>query len=492
MTKLEFGINQIVESSKEAFATYKKTDGKERALFLRLIGEEIMNLGEELVQTVISETHLHKERIVGERGRTVDQLNKFADLVEEGSWKEATIDIGDPDRLPISKPDLRKLLIPTGTVVVFGAGNFPLAFSVAGGDTASALAAGNPVIVKGHPAHPETSQLVARAIQIAVEKSGLHEGVFNLVQSSDIETGKILVQHPLVKGVGFTGSTQGGFTLVKLAAERECPIPVFAEMGSINPVVIFEDALKQNYDSIASRLVASVNLGAGQFCTNPGLIVTTRSKGFDEFVLALQKEITSASGSQMFSEGVYRNYTINSEKMLGYSEVRIIAKGSLESDIKKVNPAIAMVSATDFMQKPQLHAEVFGPFSLLVVCNNRDELKQTINCLEGQLTATIHVSESELHHNIEIIEGLKEKCGRLLFNGVPTGVEVCAAMHHGGPFPATSDSRFTSVGMAAIKRFVRPLTYQDFPQELLPEELQDGNPLNIWRLVNDNWTKDSI
>lgn len=491
MTDLKTQVNDALKQASEAFKIYKNLPGKQKASFLRLIGEEMQNLGDELINTVIAESNLPEGRVRGELARTVGQLNKFADLVEEGSWREATIDLGDSTRQPLPKPDLRKLLIPVGPVVVFGAGNFPLAFSTAGGDTASALAGGNPVVVKGHPAHPETGKLVAGAIQKAIQKSGLHPGVFSHIQDTGYEAGKLLVQHPAAKAVAFTGSAQGGMALAKLASERTEPIPVFAEMGSINPVVVLPGALERDAASIASKLVASVNLGAGQFCTNPGLIITAKTEGFNAFIQELASQVKTAAGSRMFSEGVLRNYEMNSEKVFSYSEVKLIAKGD-EKVSGVVPPAIATVSAADFLQNPMLHEEVFGPFSLLVVCDNSKQVAEVVQSLKGQLTATLFATEDELAEQTELTGNLLEKCGRLLFNGVPTGVEVCAAMQHGGPFPATTDSRFTSVGTAAIKRFVRPVSFQDFPEKLLPPELQNSNPLNIWRTVDNRWTKDKI
>jgi NADP-dependent aldehyde dehydrogenase len=492
MTNLNDTVNKALEESVKAFKIYKKIQGKERAVFLRLIGEEIMNLGDKLVHTCTSETNLPEPRIIGERGRTVDQLNKFADLIDEGSWLEATIDTGNPSRQPAPKPDLRRMLVPLGPIIVFGAGNFPLAFSVAGGDTASALAGGNTVIVKAHPAHPKTGELVASAIRNAIQKLNLPEGVFSFIQDSGYEVGQLLVKHPFTKGIAFTGSFSGGMALVELASKREEPIPVFAEMGSTNPVVILKEALKNKYAEIAAKLVASVNLGAGQFCTNPGLIITTKTEGFDDFIRELSLQVQNASGAKMFSEGVLRNYNINSEKIFSHTEVSLVGKGKVEADSKKVPPAIGLVSAFDFINRPTLHEEVFGPFSLVVACESESQLKQVLETLKGQLTSTIHALENELEEKKEILDLLLEKCGRLLLNGVPTGVEVCSAMQHGGPFPATTDSRFSSVGTSAIKRFVRPVSYQDFSQSFLPKELQDSNPLKIWRLVNNQLSKDSI
>jgi len=492
MKDINATVNQALEDSVKAFKIFKNVPGKDRAIFLRLIGEEIMNLGDELVQTCVKETNLPEPRIVGERGRTVDQLNKFADLIEEGSWLEATIDTGNPHRQPAPKPDLRRILVPVGPVVVFGAGNFPLAFSVAGGDTASALAGGNTVIVKAHPAHPKTGELVAQAIRNAINKSKLPEGIFGFIQDSGYESGQLLVKHKFTKAVAFTGSFTGGMALVEIASKREEPIPVFAEMGSTNPVIIFKEALKNNFYAIAAKLVGSVNLGAGQFCTNPGLIITTKTEGFDDFIRELSLQVQNAAGAKMFSEGVTRNYIINSEKVFSYSEVSLIGKGKSGTVTDNVPPAIGLVSASDFIKHPSLHEEVFGPFSLVVACESESQLKEVLKTLKGQLTATIHALETELIDHKEVTEILLEKCGRLLLNGVPTGVEVSSAMQHGGPFPASSDARFTSVGTSAIKRFVRPVCYQDFPQNFLPKELQDSNPLNIWRQINNQWTKDPV
>jgi NADP-dependent aldehyde dehydrogenase len=492
MTDLTDQISQAMEQASRAFDIYKNVPGKARAAFLRLIGDEINRLGDELIQTVMAESNLPEGRVRGEKDRTTGQLNKFADLLVDGSWVEATIDTGDPARSPVPKPDLRKLLIPLGPVVVFGAGNFPLAFSVAGGDTASALAGGNPVVVKGHPAHPKTSQLVANAIKKAVQKAGLPEGVFELIQDSGHESGQMLVQDPQTKAVGFTGSQQGGMALVKLAAQRPEPIPVFAEMGSVNPVIILPDALKQNHASIAEKLVASVNLGAGQFCTNPGLIITMKTTGFDLFLQEIANQLKTAPGSRMLSDHVFRNYRLNSEKMFTYSEVSSINERSEIPKAGEVMPAAGLVKAADFIAKPSLREEVFGPFCLVVVCDTEKELLNVVHALKGQLTATIQAIQNEIKDRKALVSILLEKCGRLLFNGFPTGVEVCAAMQHGGPFPASSDSRYTSVGVSAIKRFVRPVSYQNFPQDLLPDELKNENPLNIWRLVNNQWTKDKF
>ncbi|WP_143470967.1 aldehyde dehydrogenase (NADP(+)) [Labilibaculum manganireducens] len=492
MSRLQTNISNTMEAAGRAFKVYKKLSGRERAKFLRLIGKEIYAIGDDLIHTVMEETNLPEGRVRGERDRTVGQIDKFADLLDEGSWLNAVIDAGDVERSPLPKPDLRKLHVPIGPVVVFGAGNFPLAFSVAGGDTASALAGGNSVVVKGHPAHPKTGALIANAIKQAVKKSGLPEGVFGFIEDSGYESGELLVKNPLTKAVGFTGSERGGRALYNLAAGRPEPIPVFAEMGSVNPVVVLPNALKNDHASIASKLVASVNMGAGQFCTNPGLLITTKSDGFDDFIENLVHEVKNTEGAEMYSESILRNYQLGTDKILSHSEIKVLGKSGSTTGPEKAVPVLGLVKATDFIAKPSMHEEVFGPFSLLVVCESAEQIIDVIEALKGQLTTTLWSYEDELDNYSGLISSLVEKCGRLLLNGVPTGVEVCSAMQHGGPYPASTDSRFTSVGVSAILRFVRPVSYQDFPQHLLPEELKNTNPLGIWRLVDNQWTKDPI
>lgn len=492
MTDLDTMINKTIESADKAFNEFQTVPGKKRALLLREIGKEINLLGDELIRVVTEETKLPEGRIRGERNRTTGQLNEFADLLEEGSWVEAIINTGDPQRNPLPRPDLRKMFVPVGPVVVFGAGNFPLAFSVAGGDTASVLAGGNPVIVKGHPAHPKTGKLVASAVKKAIRTTGLPDAIFSLITEPGYETGQLLVTHPLVKAGSFTGSLRGGRALMDLAAQRSEPIPFFTEMGSINPVIILEEALQKDAAGIAAKLVSSVNLNAGQFCTNPGLIITARTEKVNEFIRELISQVTATAGAAMFSEQVLRNYRENLERLLSYPEVRLIAKGSEEPGSNKVPPTMCMADASYFVENPVLQEEVFGPFSLVVICDSDDQIMEVVHALKGQLTMTIHAGANELNSRKKLTGSLIQKCGRLILNGIPTGVEVCAAMHHGGPYPASGDSRFTSVGVSAIRRFVRPVCFQDFPDELLPGELQNKNPLNIFRLINNRWTRDKI
>lgn len=482
-------IDSALQKAQAAFMLYKKTEPKKKAAFLRAIADEIEALGTELVSTAISETHLPEARIVGERGRTTGHCRMFADLIEEGSWVEARIDTALPDRTPAPKPDIRKMLVPVGPIVVFGAANFPLAYSTAGGDTISALAAGCTVIVKAHPAHAATSTLVAQAIDRAARKVGIEESVFQHVYGKSFEVGKALVEHPLTKGVGFTGSLAGGKALFDLAQRRPEPIPVFAEMSSINPVILLPDSLSQQAEKTAEMLASSITLGVGQFCTNPGLILAIDNPALEKFVGVLATQIEASTVGTMLHEGIAANYVTKLKQSLAQKGVKLEGKSSAASEDVPGMPAVASVSATDFLANELLTEEVFGPYSLIVRCKDRHELLLVIHHLKGQLTSSVIGLESELTQNADLIQLLQEKAGRLIINGVPTGVEVCPSMQHGGPYPSTTDSRFTSVGVDAIKRFVRPVSFQNFPQSLLPMELKYENPLSIWRLYNNEWRK---
>ncbi|MCE2996502.1 MAG: aldehyde dehydrogenase (NADP(+)) [Cyclobacteriaceae bacterium] len=482
-------INAAVLRSQEAFMSYKNSDRKKKAMFLRAIADEIEALGNELVNTAMSETYLPEARIVGERGRTTGHCRMFADLVEEGSWVEARIDTALPDRAPAPKPDIRKMLVPVGPIVVFGAANFPLAYSTAGGDTISALAAGCTVIVKAHPAHAATSTLVAKAIDRAAKKTGIGEHVFQHVHGKSFEVGQALVEHPLTKGVGFTGSLAGGKVLYDLAQRRPEPIPVFAEMSSINPVILLPDSLSQQAEKTAEMLASSITLGVGQFCTNPGLILAIDNPSLEKFIAVLSARIEVSAVGTMLHEGIAANYVAKLKQSLAQRGVKLEGKSSAGSENRAGMPAVASVSATDFLSNELLTEEVFGPYSLIVKCKDQNELHRVINHLKGQLTSSVVGVEDELAQNADLLQSLQEKAGRLIINGVPTGVEVCPSMQHGGPFPSTTDSRFTSVGVDAIKRFVRPVSFQNFPQSLLPVELKDENPMNIWRLYNNEWRK---
>jgi len=483
-------IEAAMQKAQSAFLQFKNSSGKQRALFLRAIAEEIMNLGDDLIQRCMAETGLPEARFKGERARTIFQLQSFADLLDEGSWVEARIDTAMPARKPMPRVDLRKMLIPLGPVVVFTASNFPLAYSTAGVDTASALAAGCPVIVKNHPAHFGAGELVGQAIMKAAKRCGMPDGVFSLLNGVDFKVGETLVKHPLTKAVGFTGSFIGGKAIYDMAQSRETPIPVFAEMGSTNPVLLLPEAMKNGAETIGKDYASSINLGVGQFCTNPGLLLGIEGVDLDRFTESLKEGIAQAKPFTMLHKGIKANYDKLRNETIADESVRLESESTLEADLQKseARPTVVSVLAKHFLQNPTMHKEVFGPFSMLVKCANADELHQVVESVQGQLTSTLMAQGSDYTSFANTINILKEKVGRLVFNGVPTGVEVCPAMHHGGPFPATTDSRFSSVGADAIKRFARPISFQDCPVEILPEELKDENSLGIWRLLNNKWT----
>ena len=486
----EAEVNRAVELAATAFPVYRSLPAEARTAFLERIGEEILALGDDLLTLANSETALPLPRLTGERARTVGQFKMFASLLREGSWVEARIDHALPDRQPLPRPDLRRMLLPLGPVAVFGASNFPFAFSVAGGDTASALAAGCPVIVKAHPAHPGTSELVARAIERAALVTGMPEGVFSMVHGMK-EAGLTLVRHPKLEAVGFTGSLAAGRALFDAAAARPRPIPVYAEMGSVNPVFVLPGALAERGEKIAEGLAASVTLGVGQFCTNPGVVVGLQSENLTAFLLNAAERLSAAAPGTMLYPNIQKAFNEGAERLKSIPGVWAKTEPQTAADATKtqVNAMLFSTDATHFVSQHALREEVFGPASLLVACGTPDELESVADSLEGQLTATVHATVDDLKRYRGLISILETKVGRLLFNGFPTGVEPCAAMQHGGPYPATTDSRSTSVGTAAIQRFVRPLCYQDCPEELLPAELQESNPRNICRIVDTEWTR---
>ncbi|MBC7616167.1 MAG: aldehyde dehydrogenase (NADP(+)) [Pedobacter sp.] len=485
-------VNNALALAETAFETYKNIGGVLKAKFLRTIAEEIAALGETLVNRGAAESGLPIGRLQGEVGRTVGQLNLFAKLVEEGSWVNAVIDKAMPDRQPLPRVDIRRMLIPIGPVVIFGASNFPLAFSVAGGDTASALAAGCPVIIKAHPAHLGTSALVAGAILTAIEKTGVPKGVFSMLYDNGYEIGEQLVKHPTTKAVAFTGSYLGGMALVKMAQERKQPVPVFAEMGSINPIVFLPEAINQKAEELANKYAASITLGAGQFCTNPGLLLAIESPALIRFKETIAQAISAIPSSTMLTAGIHKNYDQLSGEISKIEETKWIAQSNQINDTLQNQSVakVAEVSAEHFLANPKLHEEIFGPYSLLVIAKDIAQLTAVVAVLDGQLTVTVMSENKEIANYPALINKLTEKTGRLILNGVPTGVEVCAAMQHGGPFPATTDSRFTSVGSTAIYRFVRPIAWQDWEDSLLPDELKESNPLGIFRLIDQTYTKD--
>lgn len=480
-------ICQAAVLAEEAFKTYSTIADTKKAEFLEAIADEIEALGDVLLTTYIQESGLPAGRANGERARTTGQLRAFATMLKEGSWVEAIINKTE------GKPDIRRIQIPIGPVVVFGASNFPLAFSTAGGDTASALAAGCPVIVKSHPLHAGTGELVASAVIKAAQKTGMPNGVFSNLNSSGIEVGKALAEHPSVKAVGFTGSIKGGTALCKIAANRPVPIPVYAEMGSINPVLILPSALESDSEKWATNYAASITAGTGQFCTNPGLILGIKSKELDDFITILALETDKLDPTCMLHPSIKSQYESLKSEVLeqeGYTKKTIAEK---ETKPNYALQSIITVDGTTFLKNRTFHKEVFGPFSVVVKCDDIQQLNEIILDLEGQLTGTVLNSDLKEYEDFkEVIENLKNKVGRLIFNNVPTGVEVCSGMTHGGPFPASSDSKFTSVGLTAVKRWVRPVTYQDWPDQLLPKALQDKNPLSINRIVNDIVTQNPI
>lgn len=480
-------INDVMQRSAEAFAQYRETTPSERAVFLETIASEIDLQRDVLVTTAQAETNLPVARLNGEITRTTSQLQLFANLIKEGSWVEAVIDTAKPESTP-PKPDLRRMLVPVGPVVVFGASNFPFAFSTAGGDTASVLAAGATAVIKGHPAHPRTSLLVFEAIQRAIDKSGMPAFTVQHVTGDGNATGKTLVQHPLTTGVGFTGSLQGGNALLGYAAKREVPIPVFAEMSSINPVVFYPDALATQAEQLAQTFAGSITLGMGQFCTNPGLLIGLKSTALDNFVRLLGDAIAAVAPQKMLHKGICEAYEKGRTHMLTQQDVVLVSESATPAEMEAW-PALARTSAKTFLVNPQLKEELFGPFSLLVECEDKAELMAVLNSLHGQLTTTIVGIATDTAQWKDVIALQSTLAGRVILNNPPTGVEVCAAMVHGGPFPATTDQRFTSVGTGAIKRWVRPVCFQNFRDDMLPDALKAGNPLGIWRQIDNQFTR---
>ena len=476
-------VDASVNAAADASTVFGATSGIERAKLLRTIADGLDSAAESLIDRAHQETALPRQRLTGEVARTSGQLRLFAGVLEEGSWVSARIDTADPARTP-PKPDVRSMLRPLGPVAIFGASNFPLAFSVAGGDTASALAAGNPVMVKAHPAHPGTSELAGNIIVAALASCGMPAGVFSLLFDSGHAVGSALVQHPGVRAVAFTGSFRGGRALMDLAAKRPDPIPVYAEMGSANPVFVLDGALQEKTAELAAGLHASFTLGGGQFCTKPGLVFAPSSLSGD-FVEALRGATEKGPAFPLLNDGIasaFRN------QQAGREHLRTAA-GAKAVEGYSVQTVLLETSADDFLADPDLSHEVFGPTTLLIHCKTREEMLRVAHALEGHLTATILGTHKDLEENRELLNILETKAGRILFNSFPTGVEVCHAMVHGGPYPATSDGRSTSVGSQAMFRFTRPVAYQGWPQSMLPPALQDENPLGILRLWNSAWSE---
>ena len=486
--------DRALRASAEAFSDYRARPGSDRAQLLERIATEIEALGDALLQRANAETGLPLARITGERARTCGQLRLFAQLAREGSWVDARIDPALPARQPLPRPDLRRMLIPLGPVVVFGSSNFPLAFSVAGGDTASALAAGCTVVVKAHRAHPGTSELVALAINQAVAACGLPPAVFSLVHGGGATIGIEMVRHPATTAVGFTGSHAAGRALFDAAASRPHPIPVFAEMSSINPVFLLPGALRERGPAIAQGLLGSFTLGVGQFCTKPGLVFVQRSPEADAFRIALATAVQAAPCGTMLTNGIRDAFLENRTRITSIAGVESLARSGTAASATRTEsePSVSLTTAKNFLAQPALATEAFGPFTLVVVAESAAELSACAAALEGQLTATLHGTAADLAAARPLLAMLEQKAGRLVVNGFPTGVEVCPAMNHGGPYPATTDVRFTSVGTAAIHRFARPICYQNLADDLLPPALQNTNPLQLLRLVNGTPSRDPI
>jgi NADP-dependent aldehyde dehydrogenase len=484
-------LERAASLAQAAFPIYSKLSGKEKGKFLRGIAAAIEAAAPAIVERAQSETALPQPRLQGEVGRTCGQLRIFAEVVEEGSWVDARIDIANPERKPLPKPGIRSMHRPLGPVAVFGASNFPLAFSVAGGDTASALAAGNPVIVKAHPAHPGTSALVGQAIRDAVKAAGLPEGVFSMLFDSGIDIGIQLVQHPVIKAVAFTGSYAGGTALMKLAAARPEPIPCYSEMGSVNPVFVLPGALNKRGVAVATGLQASFTLGAGQFCTKPGLVLVPQEDGTPGFMKELGEKVSGTPTQTLLTKAIADRYTSAVKGRKSATEATVLAEGAVAEDsaAAKVQASLFVADFKDLVKNQDLAQEIFGPTTVVVGYQDRKQLLAVAEQLEGHLTATLQGEESELADYADLIDILSRKVGRLILNAYPTGVEVCHAMVHGGPFPATSDGRTTSVGTSAIFRFTRLVCYQSFPDAVLPDELKSSNPLGIMRMVDGDRTR---
>ena len=482
-------ITKATQNAAIAFETYSKLTATKRAEFLETIANNIEALGDELLNMANKETNLPLPRLTGERGRTCFQLRMFATMLRKGDYVDATIDTAVPDKTP-PKPDIRQMLYPLGPVVVFGASNFPFAYSTAGGDTASALAAGCPVIVKAHPAHLQTSTMVAEAIQQAIKSNAIPEHTFQHITETDFSAGKALVQDENIVAVGFTGSRTGGRALYDYASARKNPIPVFAEMGSVNPVVLLEGALTANAETIAKNYAGSITLGMGQFCTNPGILIGVKSDALTSFANHLANELNHVAVAPMLHEGIQSAYFKNSTHAL--SQIGITCLTNNTPAANAASPVLTSVDASVFLANPDLAEEVFGPYSILVQCDNNAQLVAVWKSIQGQISTTIMGTDNDLATNKNLLEIATTIAGRVLLNGVPTGVEVCDSMVHGGPYPASTDSRFTAVGVKAVKRWLRPISFQNWPDHLLPSYLQNKNELGVWRTINGEFTKSDL
>ena len=482
-------VDKACEKAQKAFAEYSQLSGKVRSSFIKQIVTQLQLKTDAIVQRAMLESGLPEMRLTGELGRTCGQLNMFASMLDDGSWMRPVIDTADPQRQPVPKPDVRLTVVPVGVVAVFGASNFPLAFSVAGGDTASALAAGCPVIVKSHSAHPGTSILVAQAINEAIEICHMPEGVFSLI-SGDRSVGTRLVNHPSIKAVGFTGSTTAGRALFNECASRPEPIPFFGELGSTNPVFLLPNQFSEDIEGIAQGFVTSMAMGCGQFCTQPGLIVALKGESLNRFLDLVKEKLPTMEAQTMLTAGISTAYADGAKAMRNSDGVEHIAQG-VDGALNQATSQVLKVSAETWLKSSSLEEEVFGPLSLVIECTSADQMLAIVEKMHGHLTATLHANNADLANSKQLIESLKHKVGRVILNNWPTGVEVCQAMQHGGPYPAATFSP-TSVGGRAIDRWVRPVSYQGMPEELLPVELRNENELGLMRLVNGEYTNHSL
>lgn len=482
-------VDAAAEAAAAAYPLYRNLSAERRAEFLDAIADELDALGDDFVALVTRETALPAARIQGERGRTSGQMRLFAKVLRRGDFYGARIDRALPDRQPLPRPDIRQYQIGVGPVAVFGASNFPLAFSTAGGDAASALAAGCPVVFKAHSGHMATAECVADAVIRAAEKTGMPKGVFNMIFGGGV--GELLVKHPVIQAVGFTGSLKGGRALCDMAAARPQPIPVFAEMSSVNPVIVLPGALKARGATVAKELAGSVVLGCGQFCTNPGLVIGIRSAEFSDFVAGLGDAIASQPAQTMLNAGTLRSYANGVAQLSSHAKVSRLAGN--EQTGNQAQPQLFKADVSMLLEGDHLlQEEVFGPTTVVVEVADSAELTRALQSMHGQLTATLIAEREDLAAFRDLLPLLEVKAGRVLLNGYPTGVEVCDSMVHGGPYPATSDARGTSVGTLAIQRFLRPVCYQNYPDEVLPEALRNANPLGIQRLVDGVHTRDAL
>lgn len=477
-------VDQACELAEQAFDPLRATAPETRARFLEAIADGILELGSTLIERAHIETGLPVARLEGERGRTAGQLRLFATVLRQGRWQSATFDSALPDRQPLPRPDLRLCKIPLGPVVVFGASNFPLAFSVAGGDTASALAAGCPVVVKAHRAHLGTSELVGRVIQEAARRLELPEGTFSLVVGDGSDVGQQLVSHPAIKAVGFTGSRSGGLALMRTAAARPEPIPVYAEMSSINPVFLLPGALAQRANAIATSFVDALVMGAGQFCTNPGVVLAVEGPDLETFLAQAGASLSEKAAQTMLTPGIHSAYEKGVNRVAAEIGIEPVASGKAQSGGSQAQGHLYQTTAASLLSNSGLLEEVFGPAAIVIRCQSVEDMLAFARSIEGQLTATLHMENQDQAIAQGLVQAMEKKAGRILVNGFPTGVEVCDSMVHGGAFPATSDSRTTSVGSTAIERFLRPVCYQNFSDALLPDALKQDNPLNVWRQID--------